>query len=65
MADSFVLHIMLIMSQRASDAQRLIRLKFYGTLAGRGEHVASKSSPNQQPKVADWKGTRKPTRNRQ
>lgn len=47
-------NIMVIMS-RPSEALRLIRLKFYGTLARRGEHVASKSSPNQQPVRGFWR----------
>lgn len=52
-------NIMLIMSG-PSEALRLIRLKFYGTLAAwaeRGEvkHVASKSSPNQQPVRGFWR----------
>lgn len=49
-----VFNFMLIMS-RTIGAFRLIRPKFYGTLADRAgersQHVVSKSSPNQQPKV--------------
>lgn len=42
---SLAVHIMLIMSGEGSDALRLIRLKFYGTLAGTSE--ANTSFPNQ------------------